>query len=285
VRRVLESVARVSLYSAALDIASADVFVLRVQQSLKHPVQYIDGGWQTLVDGLRSAAQSAGAEILTSASAASIEIDDGAATHVVLHDGRVIGCSAVIVAAPPEDVSHLLTEAVAPRLHHMLTELVPTHIACLDLALERLPVARNAVVFDIEQPRFLTAQSAFAQIAPDDGAVVHLMLQLDPRQSGDPARERGALEALMDEVQPGWRELCVERRFLPRMLASSTLPLAGSGGLAGRPPVVCPDLANVYVAGDWIGADGYLADAALGSAREAARLAMTTQPRRALLAA
>jgi hypothetical protein len=49
--------------------------------------------------------------------------------------------------------------------------------------------------------------------------------------------------------------------------------------------VACPDLANVYFAGDWIGPDGYLADAALGSAREAARLAMATQPQRALLAA
>jgi len=51
-------------------------------------------------------------------------------------------------------------------------------------------------------------------------------------------------------------------------------PLPGRG-LRGRPPVAVPDLARVYVAGDWVGPDGMLADAAFASGRAAGRAAAT----------
>jgi phytoene dehydrogenase-like protein len=76
----------------------------------------------------------------------------------------------------------------------------------------------------------------------------------------------------MDQAQPGWRELVVEQRFLPRMLASGALPLAARGGLPARPAHRSRELDNVYFAGDWVGPENYLADAALASARTAAQL-------------
>jgi phytoene dehydrogenase-like protein len=285
VRQLLESIARVYLYSAALELASADVFVDRFQLTLKHPVHYVDGGWQTLVDGLRRAAVASGVEILSSSSAADVQLDGSRVTGVRLHDGRVLGCTALLVAAPPEDVLHLLPEAAAPRTHQALGPLQPVRVACLDLGLRHLPAPRNAIIFDVAEPRFLTAQSKFARVAPEGGAVVHLLVHLDPRQAGEPAHERASAEALMDEVQPGWRELLVEQRFLPRMLASAALPLASSAGMGGRPDYRCPDLDNVYFAGDWVGPDGYLADAALASARASAHLLRTARPEFALVAA
>jgi phytoene dehydrogenase-like protein len=280
VRHLLEAVARVSLYTAGIDLASADVFVDRLQQSLKHPVHYVEGGWQTLVDGLRRAAQSAGTEILDSCSAASISIQNGHAAQVRLHNGRTLACSSVVVATPPEDAAQLV-----PSVAQTLANLVPAHVACLDLALRRLPVPRNAVIFDLEEPRFLTAQSEFARLAPEGAAVVHLLAHLHPEQTGDAHAERAALQALLDETQPGWRDEVVEQRFLPRMLASAALPLAGRGGMAGRPAPRCPGLDNVYFAGDWVGPEGYLADAALASARATARLVLDQIGQPALAAA
>lgn len=274
VRRLMDSLARVTLYSAGLDLASADVFVARFQSTLKNPVLYVEGGWQTLVDGLRDAAVAAGVEILTSASVAAIDVAQQSAVGVRLHDGRRFEATSIVLAATPEDVQHLLPDNVAPRLQRTLAQLVPAHIACLDVALTRLPEPRQAVIFDVEQPRFLSAQSRFAHLAPDGGAVIHTLRHLDPRDEGDPARERAQLEALLDQAQPGWRDLVVEQRFLPRMLAVSALPLAETGGLAGRPAVRCPDLDNVYFAGDWVGPEGFLADATLSSARAAARLTL-----------
>src|SRR3954465_7257465 len=67
VRRLLAATARTFVYSAALDLVSADVFIAKLQRSLTHPVHYLDGGWQTLVDSLRQIAEQAGARIISGA--------------------------------------------------------------------------------------------------------------------------------------------------------------------------------------------------------------------------
>src|SRR5215207_11633099 len=59
--RLMMAPARTFVYSAALDLVSAELFVEKIQRSLRHPVHYIDGGWRTLVDGLRAAAERMGA--------------------------------------------------------------------------------------------------------------------------------------------------------------------------------------------------------------------------------
>jgi hypothetical protein len=58
------------------------------------------------------------------------------------------------------------------------------------------------------------------------------------------------------------------------MPGSTLLPQAGRGGLVGRPGPHLPGLRGAFLAGDWIGPEGYLADASLASARAAARLAI-----------
>jgi phytoene dehydrogenase-like protein len=270
VRQLLLSTARVSLYTTALDLASADTFLARFQQTLKHPVHYVDGGWQSLVDGLRDAARTAGVDIQTGASVETIRVDTGRATGVRLYDGREVPADAVIVAAPPDDVLRVLPGSAAPRLEQAVGASVPVYVACLDLALRALPSPQHAVVFDMEKPRFMTVQSRFARLAPTGGAVLHAFLQMDPREPADPHQARAELEAFVDEAQPGWQALTVERRFLPRLQASGALPLARLGGLAGRTKYRSQDIDNLYFAGDWVGPEGYLVDASLASARASA---------------
>ena len=267
VRQLLRALARVSAYTSALDLVSADMVLGRLQQNMRHPIHYIEGGWRTLVQALRELASAAGVRVRTSASVSAIDVRDGVARAVRLHNGTELLADAVVLALAPEDALRLLDQ---PRLRRHVERSVPAHIACLDLALERLPEPRHPVVIDLLQPRFMTAQSQFARIAPKPGAVVHAFKQLDPRQPFTPERDRADLEAFLDVVQPGWRDLIIERRFLPHMLASGALPLAARGGMAGRPGTRSEDVPNVYFAGDWVGADGFLVDTALGSARAAA---------------
>ncbi|GAC1317593.1 MAG: hypothetical protein NVSMB2_11490 [Chloroflexota bacterium] len=85
IRALLTATARVSLYSAALDLASADAFVHRLQQNMKHPIHYVDGGWQTLVDALERAARSANVVLRMSAPVERVEIRDVQAVGVRLH--------------------------------------------------------------------------------------------------------------------------------------------------------------------------------------------------------
>ena len=69
----------------------------------------------------------------------------------------------------------------------------------------------------------------------------------------------------------------VLERYLRAPVVHHGVPLARSGGLAGRPRVDAPaelGLPGVFLAGDWVGPEGMLADAAAASGAAAAGLAV-----------
>ena len=62
------------------------------------------------------------------------------------------------------------------------------------------------------------------------------------------------------------------RRFLPRPGRDERdRRRRAAGGLPGRPRPEVPEAPGLYLAGDWVGSEGMLADASLASARSAAR--------------
>ena len=270
VRQLLGAFGRVFAYSAALDLVSADILIYKLQLTARHPIHYVDGGWQTLVDGLREVATRAGAAIRTAERIETVLTQEDRARAVRLSGGETLVANALVLALPADEAARLMGKPAAHQAGH---------VACLDVALSSLPSEQNPVVFDLEHPRFMTVQSAFAQVAPVGGAVIHLFKQNDPRLPADPHQDRADLEALLDRFQPGWREVVVEARFLPRMQATSLLPLASQGGLGGRPGPRSQELPNVFFAGDWVGPRGFQLDASLDSARAAASLILTAQTR------
>lgn len=272
VYKVLESTARVLTYSAALELVSAEVFIKRTQTSLKHPVIYLDGGWQTLVDGLRRAAEQSGAKVVSGVRVEEVTHREGRAQGLRLSDGSFVNSNAIIIATRPQDAVKLVEQGNFPALRRMVENIVPAQVACLDVALSRLPNPRYPVVQDLEQPRFMTTHSLYSKVAPEGGALIYSFKQLDPTQPTDPHQDERELEDLLDTAQPGWREALVKRQYLPRINGVSLLPTAASGGYAGRPDGRIPGIANLYLAGDWIGSEGFLADASMASARKAAQL-------------
>jgi phytoene dehydrogenase-like protein len=271
VRELMAANARTFVYSSALELVSADVFVKKVQISLSNPVLYIDGGWQVLVDGLRTAAEQAGARIVSGARVEAVEQEDGRIVGVRLRGGEVAHASAVIVATSPHDAVRLVDGGNYPPLREIVEALVPARVACLDVALSHLPDPRYPVVQDLEGPRFLSTQSVYSRIAPQGGALIHAFKQLDPLHLGDPREDERDLESLLDTVQPGWRQVLVKRVYLPHIEAIGMLPTVHSGGYAGRPGPQVPGLSNLYLVGDWIG-EGFLSDPSFGSARQVAHL-------------
>jgi phytoene dehydrogenase-like protein len=269
--------ARPFVYSTALDLVSADVFVDKLQRSLKHPIHYVDGGWQTLVDGLRRVAVAAGVRIATGAHVEAVLHQDGKVSGVRTRRGEIVNASAIILATPPREAAALVDAGAFPGLRRLVETLVPAQLACLDVALRTLPRPEHPVVMDLERPLFLTAQSRYARVAPQGAALVHTFKQLDPRRVTAAADDEAELEGLLDAVQPGWRAGLVRRYALPRIEVVGALPLARTGGMSGRPGSEVPGLARLFVAGDWVGAEGFLVDASVASARHAARLVLALE--------
>ena len=273
--RLMTAVARTFVYTTALDVVSAELFVQKFQRSLKHPVHYVDGGWQVLVDSMRDVAERAGAHIVGHACVEGIELGDGRARGVRLRDGSLVQAAAVVVATSPRDAVRLMDGGVHPALRRIVDGLVPVDTACLDVALEHLPVPNCPVVQDLDYPRFMSAQSVYtSRVAPEGGALIISFKQLDPRYPGDPREDECDLENLLDTAQPGWRDVLIRRQYLPRIESVSALPTAKDGGFAGRPDPRVPGIPDLYLAGDWVGPEGFLVDASMASAQRAAQLVL-----------
>jgi phytoene dehydrogenase-like protein len=269
VRQFLLTRARISTYTHAPDLLSAGLAL----SLLTTQVLYMDGCWQTLVNGLRQKAQEAGARLITQARVEAIEVA-GEGYRVRLADGSREDARAVLLATDPETASTLVADGTHEALHRWAAQAVPACVACLDIALDRLPRAGSLVTLCMDRPLYYAVHSASAHPAPQGSALVHLMKYLRPGEAAEPEGSRQELEALMDLVQPGWRAEVVEQFFLPQMRASNAIVQARLGGASGRPGPAVPGLPNLYVAGDWVGAEGEKADACFASARSAARLMM-----------
>lgn len=276
VRALLEALIRLATYTNAPGHMSAAAAVRQLQLALAKNVTYLDGGWQTIVDGLGAAAEQAGVRIVAGARVVALDLDG--ARGVCLADGTRQPATAIVLALAPDEAAALVPGAAGAALHAFAAAAMPVRAACLDVGLARLPRPRSTFALGIDRPLYLSVHSAFARLAAPGQAVIHVAKYLAPDAPADPRGDEGELEALLDLVQPGWREAVVVRRFLPRLTVMPALATAAAGGLAGRPDAVLPGLAGVFLAGDWVGPEGLLADASLASAARAARLALGAAP-------
>src|SRR5439155_9221482 len=100
---------------------------------------------------------------------------------------------------------------------------------CLDVALSKLPNPHRLFALGIDRPLYYSVNSAYAQLTPSGGALIHVA-----KYGGDPAAEP-ELERLLDDMQPGWRDVVVHRRFLPAMVVSNAIAEPPREGAARQP--------------------------------------------------
>ena len=270
VRALLLMLARVTTYTNAPELQSAALLVEMVRKVPS--VLYLEGGWQTLVHGLGQVARTAGVRIVTSARVVAVEHEE-CVRGVRLASGDFYPAQAVIVATGPTATSALVDGGAHPALSRWATEALPSHVACLDVALRRLPEPHNLGALGIDRPLYMVVHSASAKLAPEGGALIHTIRYLEPGEQADAQSVERELEALLDRLQPGWRREVVACQFLPHMHATNAIVQAHLGGIPGRPGPAVPGVGNLFVAGDWVGAAGQLTAAGLASARAAAFLA------------
>lgn len=274
VRQLMQAMFRLATYCDRPDLQSAGAALKHLRLAMRGVI-YVDEGWQKIVDALHSSAVAAGVNFVTSSRVIGVDVEGGSVRGVELgglevettkdtltavalpnldsdEQGTRLPAGSVILAVDPDTANELV-----PQLN--IPEMTPVMASCLDVALSRLPEPRRLFALGVDRPIYYSVHSAYAQLTPSGGALIHLA-----KYGGNPDAEQ-ELEKVLDEMQPGWRELVVHRRFLPSMVVSNAI-----FGPAGRPPVTTT-VRGLYLAGDWVGDDGILSDAALASARTAAK--------------
>jgi phytoene dehydrogenase-like protein len=271
VREFLLTAFRIATYTNAAELMSAGSAIQQLKLAFQSNVLYLDGGWQTLVDGLTNAATNAGVYIENEVKVEAIEREpSGAVRGVRTDDGRLLLAENVVIASSPQVAARLI--GGHSQVDRWASESIPVKAACLDIALRSLPVPRATAAFSVDRPLYLSVHSASAKLAPEGGALIHVARYLAPDHNASNEEIEQELEGLLDLVHPGWRDVLVYRRFLADMIVMNAMAEARTGGIAGRPDPKVDDVPGLYVVGDWVGKQGLLVDASLASAHQAAAL-------------
>jgi phytoene dehydrogenase-like protein len=293
-RQTIEALFRLATYSDHPDEQSAAAGLAQLRLAMRGVI-YVDEGWQRIVDALHGAAVSAGVNFVTSSHIVGVEHDRGAVKAIALGEleedlqrsstrsmrmprmaddarGTRLPASHVVLAVDPTTARDLVDGLDFPRPRPVLA-------TCLDVALSSLPQEKPRFAIGIDRPLYYSVHSAWAQLTPKGGALIHVaryrksgaanddeIESTGSRRTPSAAADEGELESILDEMQPGWRERVVHRRFLPSMTVSNALVRPGTP----RPAAVTA-VKGLYLAGDWIGDEGILSDASLASARAAAK--------------
>lgn len=262
-RAIVEAFVRLSTYTHAPHSLDARAALEQLRLSAAGTL-YLDGGWQTLVDALESMARRAGVDLRPGSRVKAVRARTG---HCLLDsgDGAEGAFGAVILAVPPHQAASIASES--QELAAGVGRLTPVRLVGLDLALAALPRPEMLFALAMHEPLYLSVHSAAARLAPDGKALLHVARYLAPDEAPAPAH-LAQLEALLDDLQPGWRAALADSQRLSGATVAWDFPQAARGGR--RQPVALADLPGVFLAGDWVGETGLLADAAAASARVAA---------------
>jgi protoporphyrinogen oxidase len=228
----LRAMVRLATFCTDVEHLSASRALEQIRSALTKGVLYLDGGWQTIVDGLAARARSKGVEFATA---------------------QATSCGErMILAVPPAEVEKI-TGATLPKLR-------PSRMACLTIGLRKLPSNAALFALGVDQLIYLSVHSHWAELAPQGKVLIHAGKYLSG--AGDDAKDRTELEAFTDLAVPGWRDETEVAQFLPNMTVTH-----GLASYEGRPSVDC--VPGVKIAGEWVGDEGMLVDSSVASALRA----------------
>ena len=279
-REFAEMLARTATYVVDMAGVSADLVAAQIQMALHDGVEYLHGGWSTMVDGLARAASLRGAEFRAGARVRLVAPDGGRVRVAVTADnaspngddggamsdgGTLLARRVVIAAGTPAACAALLPDR--PPAWDDLGP--PSRAACLDMGFATAP--DMTVLLGMDRPLYLIRHCPPAALAPPGASVVHGLRYLRPDEDPSPDAARAELieHARVAGIDP---DAAAHVRYLHRMTVVGAVPVPGVG-LAGRIDIRDTAHDGVLVAGDWVGPRGHLADAALASGEDAGRLA------------
>jgi phytoene dehydrogenase-like protein len=268
---IIKTIIRLNTYANDPDIQSIGPVLHQIYvASQAGGVMYLDGGWQTLVDGLLTVAKNANAKIVMGKKAIKVKRNDSSGWQVLLDNKTEVSAKIVVIAAGPNDAYSLFDDSERPDvLSKAAKEAKPIRLVCLDVALSSLPDKDTLFALGVDRPLYFSVHSAYAKLAPKDGALIHVAKYLGTSIQPKPREDQPELEEFLDLLQPGWKQVLVKKRPLPNMVVSNALVTAADGGLGGRPDTKIAE--NLYIVGDWVGKEGIVSNASVASAKRASQ--------------
>ncbi len=121
VKGLIKMLSRLATYANDTEVQSAGLALSQIKIAVAGGVEYVDGGWQTLVNGLVAAAKDMNVRFLTGKRVVSIENNDVRNKDsnyrpwvIALSDGKTTYYRNVIIAGAPGDVYDLLKKIQKP---------------------------------------------------------------------------------------------------------------------------------------------------------------------------
>ena len=255
----VDALVRLTTYVSDMNTFAADAAVAQLQRAASG-VLYLHGGWAQLITRLAALCQvRTGIKVTGVASAAG-------RVEVATSNGPLTAQSVIIAAGRPAAALRLLP--ADPGWGDLGPEVTA---ACLDAGVRRVP--DPGYVLGVDAPVYAAVQSPPARQAPAGQAVAAAVRFGATEATAD----RAVLRAHLARAGVPEEDV-VTSRFLARMVVAGAAPTAARGGLGSRPAVDATGLPGVYLAGDWVGPTGLIADAALASGQAAALRAVQAFP-------
>jgi protoporphyrinogen oxidase len=258
VAAIVRTLIRLSTYAADTSEFSAGAAIRQLQIGARPGVLYLHGGWGQLIEGL-------GRQVRIEAGVKPTSLEPVRNGVVVQAGETVMRARQVIVATGTPGAAR----ALLPGDPDWADLGEPVTAACLDVGLRRVP--SPGYVLSVDEPLMGVVQSPPGRQAPEGHAVVQAIKYGATDARGDRSsleRHVARLGIEPDEIEAS--------RFLAHMVVAGSTPRAVDGGLPGRPRVTDSGQPDVLLAGDWVGPEGLLADAAIASGHEAALRALRT---------
>ncbi len=267
-RWLLHGLVNLATYNSAADLASADAALSQLQMALGDGVVYVDNGWTAIVDALRS--RLSGVDVVTGR--VTELVVEPESQRCVTVEGEHRAANTLLAVGAPAVVDRLLgtnlCDAAGP----------PVQASVLDLGLRRPPTA--PVHLALDRGLYFSIHSVAAGLVPTGMTLASLAAYRRPGDDRGAPDTKAALLAHAADNGIGSDDITMER-YLHRLTVTWGMPLAARGGLAGRPAPAVAGRPGLYVAGDWVGDRGLLADASAASAGAAVAAVVADRARRA----
>ncbi|ULL17237.1 NAD(P)/FAD-dependent oxidoreductase [Paenibacillus sp. H1-7] len=269
VRLLFHVMCRQWSYCDDMSVLSAG-FAIKQGQLAGRGVHYVEGGWQIVINDLRDAAKKAGATIVTGYMAEQIMLKNGSVNALKLSDGTVIKVSSIIAAVGPHEVYRLVPDAEAMSISRWRAESRPLYAACLDVALRNMPYPERVFALGLDKPLYYSKHSGAVKLSDNGAHVLHVMKYNDNEYASNPKSDEKELIDFLELLEPGWDKEVVSIRFSPNVLVAHDSRTIHHHGAGPAPNPAVLEVPGLFVAGDWVGSEGRLADAAMASSKLAA---------------